>query len=112
MPSILDKNEVVAAVRDMLSILKEAVPSANKLPASPLEPPTMPELPHWKWLSPLERSIVDAVRAGPLSAEEIARVLGESASSRLRTILANLVERDILAVTRDGYSIDRTPTDS
>lgn len=59
-------------------------------------------------LSPLERSIVSVLLAtpGPLKSNAIAARVGESrSSSRIRTILASLVERGILAATWVGYSL-------
>lgn len=58
-------------------------------------------------LSPLERSIVSVLLAtSPLKSNAIALRTGESrSSSRIRTILASLVERGILAATWVGYSL-------
>ncbi len=58
-------------------------------------------------LSPLERRIVAAIERGPLIGKRLAVAIGQRYDGGLRTILANLCERDppVIESTRAGYRL-------
>jgi hypothetical protein len=58
-------------------------------------------------LSPLEADIVHALSTGTLKGATIAGRLALAYDGRLKIILANLVERGVLATTREGYMVSR-----
>jgi hypothetical protein len=78
------------------------------LPAGPVAPAAVPEVPvperpvlmppRGNWLSRIEEDVLRllAERCDWMVTKDIAEALHEAPSGRLRTILANLVERDIL----------------
>jgi hypothetical protein len=59
------------------------------------------------WLSPVEQEVIGKLDGGVwLTADQLAEKIGEPVNSRLRVILANLVERKLLTSdTRRGYSL-------
>jgi hypothetical protein len=58
------------------------------------------------FLCPLGRRVVLALRGGLLCAKQISRRLsGGRPSSKLRELLAILVDRGVLDVGRDGYAV-------
>lgn len=97
--------ELIALFRDMLALLagaQEPAPGPAVARAA-----TSPSNPDWLLLSTLGQAIVDGLADGPLSSEQLARKIGEAASSRLKNVLADLVDREVLRVTRDGYAVNR-----
>lgn len=59
-------------------------------------------------LSQIERDIVQALSAGPMGGKQLAARAGYPYNSTLRIILANLVDRGILATGDQGYSLSDT----
>ncbi len=82
-------------------------------PGSPEEmAPPMDAPQHWRWLSPVEQLIVDALRAagGWLTTADIARQTQEAPAGRIRGILTNLVDRGILESDRNrGFRLNLPP---
>jgi hypothetical protein len=62
-------------------------------------------------LSPLERDIVQAIGTGTLTGKQIASRAGYSFNATLRTILANLVAREVLTKTDQGYRVSAGQTE-
>jgi hypothetical protein len=82
---------------------------AEKGPPMALPPPPEPA-PNaaWLWLSPIEDLVVSKLAGGVwLTSDQIAERVGEPVTSRLKGILANMVERKILlSENRRGYALN------
>jgi hypothetical protein len=61
----------------------------------------------WKWFAPMEEKIVRLLLDGAsLSREEIADKIDESPDGKIKGVLAELVERHVLSVQREGYRLN------
>lgn len=102
-----------------LETMETLLATTNDAPSSSQESPVMlpprpPPHPGWRWLSPTERQIVEfLLRNGPSIARQISRGIGHGnePTSRLRELLPNLVERQILGRSQEGYFVV-WPTDA
>ncbi len=65
------------------------------------DPVSLPGL----YFSPIEAGIYNALGAGPLSAKALARACGQKYTPKIRTLLHNLLEREVLVYDRasGGY---------
>lgn len=89
---------------DGVQVLLRVLPHAAAEEGSAALPVVI--LTDWSFFNALEERIVRLLLDGPLSREEIARKLDESADGKVKPTLAGLASRRVLRTTADGYAVN------